>query len=70
MPVLANADLNEIDPRDPSVSGGDSFDLHDLGMKTARFVRIRDSGLGLGPIGPGTRGFDLDAIAIIHGTLP
>jgi hypothetical protein len=69
-PVLANADLNDVDPTDPSVSGGDSFDLRDLGLKTARFVRIRDAGLGLGPIGPDTRGFDLDAVAVIHGTLP
>jgi hypothetical protein len=69
-PVLANADLNDIDPADPSVSGGDSFDLRDVGLASARFVSIRDSGLGLGPIGPGTRGFDLDSVAIIHGTLP
>lgn len=69
-PVLANADLSDIDPTDPAVSGGDSFDLRDVGLQTARFIRIRDSGLGLGPIGPGTAGFDLDAVAIIHGTLP
>jgi hypothetical protein len=69
-PVLANPDLNGIDPRDPAVSGGDSFDLKDVGLKTARFVRIRDSALGLGPIGTDTRGFDLDAVAVIHGTLP
>ena len=68
--VIANPDVNDLDPRDPTVSGGDAFDLRDLGLKSARFVRIRDSGLGLGPIGPGTRGFDLDAIAIVHGTLP
>jgi hypothetical protein len=69
-PVLANADLNELDPTDPAVSGGDTFDLADVGVRLARFVRIRDGGLGLGPIGPGTRGFDLDAVAVIHGTLP
>ncbi|HSA60382.1 MAG TPA: cell surface protein [bacterium] len=69
-PVLANADLNDVDPTDPAVSGGDAFDLNDVGLMRARFVRIRDSGLGLGPIGPGTRGFDLDAVAVIHGTLP
>lgn len=68
--VLANAGLNTIDPTDPSVSGGDSFDLEDVGLRSARFIRIRDSGLGLGPIGPGTRGFDLDACVVIHGTLP
>jgi hypothetical protein len=69
-PVLANADFNDVDPTDPTVSGGDGFDLKDVGLTSARFVRIRDSGLGLGPIGPGTRGFDLDAVAVIHGTLP
>lgn len=69
-PVSANADTNGIDPRDPEVSGGDPFDLRDVGLKTARFIRIRDSGLGLGPIGPNTRGFDLDSVAIIHGTSP
>ena len=69
-PVLANTDLNDVDPTDPSVSGGDAFDLNDVGLTRARFVRIRDSGLGLGPIGPGTRGFDLDGVAVIHGTLP
>jgi hypothetical protein len=69
-PVLANADLNELDPTDPAVSGGDLFDLSDVGLRRARFVRIRDGGLGMGPIGPGTRGFDLDAVAVIHGTLP
>lgn len=68
-PVLSNADTNEIDPRNPEVSGGDVFDLRDVGLKTARFVRVRDSGLGLGPIGPNTRGFDLDAVVIVHGTV-
>ncbi len=69
-PTLANPDVNSIDPTDPAVSGGDSFDLADVGLKSARFVRIRDSGAGYGPIGPGTGGFDLDAVAVIHGTLP
>jgi hypothetical protein len=68
--VLANPDLNDIDPTDPAVSGGDSFDLAQVGLRTARFVRIRDSGVGYGPIGPATGGFDLDAVAIVHGTLP
>ncbi len=69
-PTLANPDTNTIDPTDPTVAGGDAFDLAHVGLKKARFVKIQDSGLGLGPIGPGTRGFDLDAIAIHHGTLP
>jgi len=69
-PSLANPDTNTIDPTDPNVAGGDAFDLADVGLKKVRFIKIQDSGLGLGPIGPGTRGFDLDAISIIHGTLP
>jgi len=69
-PVLANPDTNTIDPTDPATAGGDAFDLAAVGLKVARFVKIQDSGLGLGPIGPGTRGFDLDAISIHHGTLP
>ncbi len=69
-PTLANPETNDIDPTDPAVAGGDGFDLGDIGLRKARFIKIQDSGLGLGPIGPGTRGFDLDAIAIVHGTLP
>jgi len=30
------------DPGDPSVSGGDGFDLRDLGIDSVRYVRIRD----------------------------
>ena len=52
-----------IDPTDPEAAGGDAFDLADIGLPAARFVRITDSGynaLGYGGI---TGGFDLDAIA-------
>lgn len=69
-PVLANPDLNDIDPTDPETAGGDSFDLAEIGVPSVRFVRIRDSDLGLGPVGPGTWGFDLDAIAIVNGKVP
>jgi hypothetical protein len=55
-------------PRDtfvpPAGSGGDSFDLADVGLFAARFVRIaggpRDARLG------GLSGFDLDAVAAVH----
>ncbi len=57
-PVLANAQMNTIDPQDPSVAGGDAFDLADIGVKEARFIRIVDRN-----IPPGA--FDLDAIAIV-----
>jgi hypothetical protein len=74
-PVFANVSPpaeggNQIDPTDPAVSGGDSFDLATVGMKTARYIRIRDSGILHPPIGDGNAGFDLDAIAIVNGTLP
>jgi hypothetical protein len=58
---------NGIDPTDPAVAGGDPFDLADLGVESGRFVRIRDSGANsyAGTSG----GFDLDAVAIVHGEL-
>ena len=68
--TLANPDDNTIDPTDPTVAGGNAYDLADTGLLTARYVKITDSGLGLGPIGPSTGGFDLDAVSIVHGTVP
>jgi hypothetical protein len=48
---------------DPEITGGDPFDLADLGLVRARFVRIRD----LATSGAGNNaGFDLDAIGLIH----
>ena len=61
--VLANAE-NGVDPTDPLRAGGDAFDLADLGVKRAFFVRIRDSGHN--PTDPPGAGFDLDALAVIH----
>jgi hypothetical protein len=50
-------------PLDPSLSGGDVFDLADVGLASVRFVRIRDvSGAGASP----TAGFDLDAVGVVH----
>jgi hypothetical protein len=62
-PVFA-APGNGIDACDPSASGGDVFDLADVGVPQARFVRIRD--LGLGSAFPDTAGFDLDAVVAVH----
>lgn len=50
---------------DPQSAGGDAFDLADVGLQRARFVRIVDVG---GVSSDQTSGFDLDAIAIVHGT--
>jgi len=65
-PVFANGDLG-IASTDPAVSGGDAFDLAELGVAEARFVRIRDlQGIGASP----STGFDLDAIAIVNAREP
>jgi hypothetical protein len=58
-PVYANSDRNKIDPTDPDVAGGDDFDLADLGLSEARYVRITDR-LDLTTIS------DLDAVSIVH----
>ena len=47
---------------DPESSGGDFFDLAELGLTSARYVRIRDlSGEGAAP----SVGFDLDAVGLV-----
>jgi hypothetical protein len=56
------------DPGDPLFSGGNSFDLHDLGIDSVRWVRIRDvtSIVRNNPShpfwDPTLTGFDLDAV--------
>jgi hypothetical protein len=62
-PVYANVDDNEIDPLDPAVAGGDAFDLADVGLAEARYVRIVDRA----DMGGVSGLFDLDAVAIVHG---
>lgn len=57
--VLANADENELSPLDPEVAGGDAFDLRDLGLDWARYVRVEDRADVEGT-------FDLDAVAIVN----
>ena len=59
---VRSSPLNGIDPTDPRVSGGDGFDLHDIGVARARFVRITDRPDLDGPDGV----FDLDAVAIVN----
>lgn len=45
------------------VTGGDGFDLAEVGLSRARYVRIRDLwGVGATP----SQGFDLDAVGLIH----
>jgi hypothetical protein len=73
-PVLSNPD-NGIDPLDPALAGGDTFDLADTGLPWAAYVRITDPGAAIPDPGdripPGEKGgFDLDAIAALHACDP
>ena len=63
-PVFANPE-DDFDMTDPAEAGGDAFDLADLGVERARFVRIRDSGANT--YGGTSGGFDLDAIGVVNG---
>ena len=62
--MYANPSLG-ISGTDPSVAGGDGFDLFDVGLSRARFVRITDTGTNRF-YGPPGGGFDLDAVAVIN----
>ena len=57
-----------IDPTDPEVAGGDAFDLAEIGVESARFVRITDSGFNALGYGGTTGGFDLDAVGAANWT--
>jgi hypothetical protein len=61
-PVFGNYGLG-FDPLDPAVSGGDKFDLADIGISAARFVRITDLD---GDEGALDCCFDLDAVGIVN----
>jgi hypothetical protein len=59
--VFANP-AKGISPFDPD-AGGDPFDLADIGVASARYIRIHDiSNYGGAP----SAGFDLDAAALLH----
>lgn len=47
-------------------AGGDRFDLADVGVERARFLRVSDATDG-GGAADGKAGFDLDAVAVLHG---
>ena len=64
--VVYSSPSNGIDPLDPTVSGGDHYDLADIGVSHARFVRITDRVDLVGAEGV----FDLDAVAIVHAECP
>jgi hypothetical protein len=65
-PVLSSPESG-ISPSDPFKAGGDAFDLAEIGVAKARFVRIKDkTAQRCTSAGPDTNGFDLDAVAIVH----
>jgi hypothetical protein len=73
-PVFSHPD-NMIDPLDPSVSGGDVFDLAGSGLGWAAYVRVTDPGAAIADAGnliprADNAGFDLDAIAALHACDP
>ncbi|MCC6746869.1 MAG: cell surface protein [Deltaproteobacteria bacterium] len=63
-PVLANVKENCLSSSDPVAGGGDAFDLATVGLKRARYVRLRDAGKAA--LGTNSRGFDLDAVVLVH----
>jgi hypothetical protein len=70
--VVYSAKGNGISPVDPATAGGDPFDLADLGVTQARFVRIRDRSNEVCPDAGATMsaGFDLDAVSIVNALIP
>lgn len=50
-------------PLDPEVSGGDKFDLAEIGMDSVQYVKIVDAAARVPDNGPS---FDLDAVATLH----
>lgn len=72
-PVYAGSAAPDISPQDPETAGGDAFDfdaLNDAAIaeEGVLFVRITDVGGIRGD--NGASGFDLDAIACVHGDAP
>ena len=51
-------------PDDPDAAGGDAFDLADLAVDRARYLRIKDTGRS--KMGSDSQGFDLDAVVLIN----
>lgn len=64
-PVFANP-AQGISGTNPLEAGGDGYDLVDVGLSRARFVRITDTGTNRF-YGPPGGGFDLDAVAVVNG---
>jgi hypothetical protein len=65
-PVYANAEENSLDPTNPAIAGGDAFDLADIGVARARYLRITDRV----DLTDGNGTFDLDAVSIVNAICP
>lgn len=63
-PVVANGDEQELTELDPNTAGGDGYDLAQVCMEHARYVRITDRE-DLDAALDGV--FDLDAVGIVNG---
>ena len=63
-PVFANEERG-LSATSPAEAGGDAFDLADVGLERARFVRVTDRNEPGGLQGEPTAGFDLDAVAAV-----
>jgi hypothetical protein len=72
--IVYSSPANGISPLDPATAGGDAFDLADLGVTHARYVRIVDKTMeecpDAGADRPSSNGFDLDAVAIVNAAQP
>ena len=70
--AVDSAPGNGISPVDPGAAGGEAYDLADVGLTHARYVRIRDRSGQTCPDAGGSNadGFDLDAIAIVNAEIP
>lgn len=62
-PVLANVDTNDVNPLNAAEAGGDAFDLADVGLTEARYVRVSDVAGDRDAI---SGVFDLDAVAVLY----
>jgi hypothetical protein len=60
-----NYNTAEVVPLDPQTTGGNAFDLAELGIESARFVRIRDMLESTNSTADNV-GFDLDAVGVVH----
>ncbi len=70
--AVYSAPGNGISPVDPATAGGEAYDLADVGLAHARYVRIRDKSNETCPDAGGSNadGFDLDAISIVNAEIP